>query len=137
MVHVSSVIVQFGTFLILLNLAKNTPMAYSSIMLIIETSIFTRLIQGLMDDDQYRALQEALILRPDLGDLIKGSGGIRKVRWRIKDKGKSGGVRVIYYWAVSEDQIRMLYVYGKSRQPDLTPSQIATLKEIVQRWSDE
>jgi len=112
-------------------------MAYTPSMLIIETSVFTRLIQELMDDDQYRALQEALIIRPDLGNLIKGSGGIRKVRWRIKDKGKSGGIRVIYYWAVSEEQIRMLYVYGKSQQTDLTQSQIATLKEIAQRWSDE
>lgn len=105
-------------------------------MIIVETSVFSRLIQELMNDDQYRLLQEALIIRPDLGDLIKGSGGLRKVRWKLEGRGKSGGVRVIYYWAVSDDEIRMLYVYKKSRQTDLTPEQLAVLKSIVERWSD-
>lgn len=106
-------------------------------MLIVETSIFSRLIQELMSDDEYRQLQEALIIRPDMGDLIKGSGGLRKVRWKLEGKGKSGGVRVIYYWVTADDEIRMLYVYRKSRQSDLTPEQISTLKTIVERWSDE
>jgi len=106
-------------------------------MLIIETAAFSRLIQELMNDDDYRKLQEALITRPEMGDLIKGSGGLRKVRWKLAGRGKSGGVRVIYYWAVSADQIRMLYVYRKSRQTDLSPDQIAVLKEIVERWPNE
>lgn len=105
-------------------------------MVIVETSVFTRLIRELMSDDEYRLLQEALIIRPDSGDLIKGGGGIRKWRWQADGHGKSGGARVIYYWAVSEDEIRMLYVYRKSRQSDLTQKQIVALREIVQRWSD-
>ncbi|NOX26898.1 MAG: hypothetical protein GXP21_01660 [Gammaproteobacteria bacterium] len=105
-------------------------------MLIIETTVFSRLIQELMNDDDYRKLQEALITRPEMGDLIKGSGGLRKVRWKLEGSGKSGGVRVIYYWAVSADQIRMLYVYKKSRQTDLSPDQVVILKDIVERWSD-
>jgi len=105
-------------------------------MLIIETAAFSRLIQELMNDDDYRKLQEALITRPEMGDLIKGSGGLRKVRWKLAGRGKSGGVRVIYYWAVSADQIRMLYVYKKSHQTDLSPDQIAILKDIIERWSD-
>lgn len=106
-------------------------------MLIIETTVFSRLIQALMSDDEYRQLQEALITRPDMGDLIKDSGGLRKVRWKLEGGGKRGGVRVIYYWAISADQIRMLYVYKKSCQTDLSPEQIAVLKDIVERWSDE
>ena len=109
-------------------------MAYNSCMVIIETSVFSRLIQELMSDEGYRALQEVLITRPESGDLIKGSGGLRKIRWKLEGQGKRGGVRVIYYWVSADDQIRMLYVYRKSKQTDLTPAQLATLKSIVERW---
>lgn len=67
-------------------------------MLIIETPIFTKLVNELMSDDEYRKLQEALVNRPDMGALIKNSGGLRKMRWAIEGHGKSGGIRVIYYW---------------------------------------
>ncbi|MCG7867365.1 MAG: type II toxin-antitoxin system RelE/ParE family toxin [Candidatus Thiodiazotropha taylori] len=103
-------------------------------MIIIETSVFTKLIKELLEDDEYRELQEALVNRPDLGDLIKGSGGIRKVRWNLKGTGKSGGVRVIYYWVVDDHHIRMLYVYPKGKQANLTKEQVAQLKAIVERW---
>ena len=103
-------------------------------MVIVETPIFTKLIKELMDDDRYRALQEALINQPDLGDLIRDSGGIRKVRWNLDGTGKSGGVRVIYYWVVNDDHIRMLYVYPKGKQDNLTKEQLRTLKAIIARW---
>ena len=82
-------------------------------MVIVETRIFTRIITDLLDDDDYRELQEALVDRPELGDLIKGSGGIRKVRWKAVNTGKRGGIRVIYYWVVDDNHIRMLYAYAK------------------------
>jgi mRNA-degrading endonuclease RelE of RelBE toxin-antitoxin system len=69
-------------------------------MIIVETSIFTRQVQVLLDDDDYRRLQTTLVLRPDAGDLIPGGGGLRKIRWGAKGRGKRGGVRTIYYWAV-------------------------------------
>lgn len=103
-------------------------------MVIVETKIFTRLITELLDDDDYRDLQEALVNRPDLGDLIKGSGGLRKVRWSLKGTGKSGGVRVIYYWVVDDHHMRMLYVYPKGKQENLSKDQVAQLKAIVERW---
>lgn len=104
------------------------------IMIIIETSVFSRLIQELMSDDEYRSLQEALITRPESGDLIKGSSGLRKIRWKLEGQGKHGGTRVIYYWVTADDQILMLYVYRKSKQADLTQEQIAMLKSIVEKW---
>lgn len=103
-------------------------------MVIIETSVFSRLIQELMSDEDYRILQEALITRPESGDIIKGSGGLRKIRWKLEGQGKRGGIRVIYYWVTANDQIRMLYVYRKSKQADLTPDQLAILKSIIERW---
>ena len=67
-------------------------------MIFIEASSFTKLLPNYLSDDEYRALQAYLMQKPDAGDLIKGSGGVRKVRWASEGMGKSGGVRVIYYW---------------------------------------
>lgn len=101
-------------------------------MIIIETSIFTRQIKALLTDDEYRKLQLALILQPDLGDVISGSGGLRKARWTINGRGKRGGVRAIYYWAVAQDQILMLLIYAKNEQDDLTPDQLKILRRIIE-----
>jgi hypothetical protein len=102
-------------------------------MVIIETSIFTRQVRDLLSDDEYRELQVALVHRPHVGSIIKASGGLRKVRWAVKGRGKRGGVRVIYYWAVPSDQLLMLLLYSKSEHDDLTPVQLKTLKKIVEQ----
>ncbi|MBM3143953.1 MAG: hypothetical protein FJ010_03075 [Chloroflexi bacterium] len=101
-------------------------------MVIIETSVFTRQIQRLLTDDEYRQLQEALVNRPDTGAIIPGSGGLRKVRWYLRGRGKRGGVRVIYYWAIRAEQILMLLVYAKGAQENLTPDQLKILKRIIE-----
>jgi len=100
----------------------------------LETKVFTKRIKELMSDDEYRALQEALIKRPDIGDVITGSGGLRKVRWKLEGRGKSGGVRAIYYWVVDDAHIRMLYVYPKGKQENLTDDQLKQLKALIERW---
>ena len=105
-------------------------------MLIIETSIFTKTIQNLMSDDEYRQLQSALIIRPDMGTLIPGSGGLRKLRWRLPGHGKRSGVRIIYYWVPSREEIRMLMVYTKARQENLTSRQLNLLRRIVETWNN-
>ena len=105
-------------------------------MVIIETPIFTKLITELMSDDEYQDLQDALVVRPDRGALIKHSGGLRKVRWALKGKGKSGGARVIYYWMNEQDQLYMLLAYPKNVQDNLTDQQLKKLKQIVERWSE-
>ncbi|MCH9691672.1 MAG: type II toxin-antitoxin system RelE/ParE family toxin [Gammaproteobacteria bacterium] len=105
-------------------------------MVIIETSLFTQRIKELMGDDEYKALQEALVNRPDMGAIIQGTGGLRKVRWKLERRGKSGGVRAIYYWVSKDEQLYMLYVYPKNEQEELTSSQKKALKIIVERWSN-
>jgi mRNA-degrading endonuclease RelE of RelBE toxin-antitoxin system len=101
-------------------------------MVIVETSIFTRQVQELLTDDEYRELQKALVNRPDAGSLIVGSRGLRKIRWAKQGSGKRGGVRVIYYWAVSQERILMLFMYPKGQRDDLTPVQIKILRQIVE-----
>lgn len=97
----------------------------------IETPIFTKQITALMSDEEYRVLQNELVEVPERGDLIKGGGGIRKLRYGLRKKGKSGGVRVIYYWVKDDHQIYMLVVYQKSEKDDLSESEVAVLREIV------
>ena len=101
-------------------------------MVIVETSVFTRQVQKILTDEEYRALQMALIARPDMGKVIRGSGGIRKVSWSTRGRGKRGGVRVIYYWAVVREQLLMLFIYPKTKQSDLTREQLKTLRRIVE-----
>jgi hypothetical protein len=78
-------------------------------------------------------LQVALSAPPDMGAIIPHSGGLRKIRWSMSERGKRGGVRAIYYWIVAEDQILMLFMYSKSENDDLTPQQLKVLKEIVEK----
>lgn len=85
-----------------------------------------------MDDDEYVELQKYLLQRPDAGAVIRGSGGIRKMRWAGSGRGKRGGLRVIYYWWVAKDRISMLLVYPKNEQDDLTAEQLKRLRnELV------
>ena len=101
-------------------------------MVIVETSLFTRQVQDLLSDEEYRELQTALANHPNAGSVIVGSGGLRKLRWAIRGKGKRGGSRVIYYWAVSQEQVLMLLIYRKSEHEDLTRDQLKTLKRVVE-----
>lgn len=101
-------------------------------MRFIETTIFTKQVVGLLSDEEYRALQAALMIRPDLGALIRGSGGLRKVRWAVRGVGKRGGMRVIYYWCSPNETFLMLFAYLKTVQSDLTPGQLRVLRKIVE-----
>ena len=96
-----------------------------------ETPIFTKEVRDLLDDDDYRALELALIFRPEQGAVIPGSGGLRKLRWGGKGKGKRGGLRIIYYREKEEDTFFMLFAYPKSEQEDLTPAQLRVLGRLV------
>ncbi len=100
-------------------------------MRFLETPIFTKRVKDLLRDEEYRALQIALLLRPEQGPMIKGGAGLRKVRWAPRGIGKRGGIRVIYYWRPDEQLFYMLFAYSKVEQSDLTPDQIRTLARVV------
>lgn len=100
-------------------------------MELIETPIFTKKIVNIIPDDDYGEMQWALAINPEVGPVIPGGGGIRKLRWRASGKGKSGGVRIIYYVYARDQKIYLLYPYKKSEQGDLTRKQLRILREYV------
>ena len=101
-------------------------------MVIVETSIFTKQVQKLLSDEEYRLLQSDLANRPDQGSIIPKSGGLRKMRWGFRGQGKRGGVRVIYYWEVSQNHLLMLLLYPKNVKDNLSPAQLKALRQIVE-----
>lgn len=103
-------------------------------MIFIETNIFTKLLPKYLTDDEYRAFQWYLLVTPEAGDLVRGSGGVRKVRWAPERKGKSGGIRVMYYWKKSDKEIWLLTLYSKSEKATI-PGYI--LKKIAKEIENE
>jgi hypothetical protein len=97
----------------------------------IETPIFTRLLRPLLPDGEYRALQLALVLRPDQGSVIPGTGGLRKIRWSASRRGKRGGARIISYWDPRSETFYMLYAFAKNQRADLTADQRRVLQRLV------
>ncbi|MEX1828415.1 type II toxin-antitoxin system RelE/ParE family toxin [Luteibacter sp. CQ10] len=100
----------------------------------IETPLFTRQITELLDDESYAEFQRVLAENPEAGDLIRNTGGLRKIRVAAKGRGKRGGARVIYYYFVSASHIALLMVYPKSEMDDLTEEQKKALKSVVEKW---
>ncbi len=106
-------------------------MAYSIYMVFVETAIFTKWLAQNLSDDSYRELQTLLIKNPESGKIIKGCSGLRKIRWKLENRGKSGSVRIIYFYKVIAGQIYMLFAYSKKEQGDLTNAQRKALVNIA------
>jgi hypothetical protein len=100
-------------------------------MIFIEASTFTKLLPDYLTDDEYRGLQMYLMQKPDAGDLVRGSGGVRKVRWAPDGRGKSGGVRVIYYWKKPNHEIWMLTIYSKTERSTISRHILKKIAEAI------
>ena len=101
-------------------------------MVFVETTLFSKLLSRYLDDDGYRGLQNYLIERPDAGAVIQRSGGVRKIRWAARGKGKSGGLRVIYYWVKADEQVFFLTLYGKGEKEDLGAAELKRIVKLVE-----
>jgi mRNA-degrading endonuclease RelE of RelBE toxin-antitoxin system len=101
------------------------------VLTFVETKLFTRLIGHYLSDMEYAALQQWLMANPTAGDVIRGSGGVRKVRWVVQGRGKRGGIRVIYYLRLQQSTIWMLTVYAKNEAESIPSSVLKKIKEEI------
>src|SRR5579864_5766378 len=101
----------------------------------VEAPAFTRNLSGYLSDDHYRDLQTMLATNPELGDLMPGTGGFRKMRWADarRGKGRRGGLRIIYFYFPSDHQIWMMTLYDKGEAADLTAKEKKGLKAAMDR----
>jgi hypothetical protein len=100
----------------------------------IESVVFTGQVRELLSDESYAELQQYLAQCPEAGDVVRDTGGLRKVRWSVPGRGKSGGVRVIYYHVSAQAQCRMLLIYRKGVKDDLSPAEKKVLRKLNQNW---
>ena len=97
----------------------------------VETTWFSSIRERYLDDESFRILQVALLTSPGTGPVIRGTGGIRKLRWPTRGAGKRGGLRILYYWIPNKDTIYLLHVYQKSEMADLTHAELRILRKLV------
>lgn len=101
--------------------------------LFVELPAFERHRSEYLDDGAFSALQTSLLANPEAGDVIRGTGGLRKVRFGHEErgKGKRGGLRVIYYWWAPGHQFWLFTLYGKGEVSDLTAEQRKSVREVL------
>jgi len=102
----------------------------------IESGLFTKMVYDYLSEADYIAFQQFLLEQPEAGDVVKGSGGVRKVRWGRGGTGKSGGVRVCYYTRNAAGQILLLVIYAKSVRTSIPAAVLKQLKELLDHDDD-
>lgn len=100
----------------------------------IETSLFTKLVYEYLTEAEYIGFQNFLFYSPESGVVVPGSGGVRKVRWKVKGRGKRGGVRVIYYFKKQNDEIWLLTIYQKNELENISAD---VLRQIAKEINDD
>lgn len=92
---------------------------------------YQRSADGIVDEVGQREIEQTLIVDPEAGDLITGTGGVRKLRVAIEARGKRGGARLIYYYRESKGRIYLILIYPKSRKDDLTSAERKAMKKLT------
>lgn len=116
-------------FVSIFGIDKHTAQPYNRNMVFIETTLFTKLVYAHLSEEEYAGLQNYLLNHPQAGDVISGSGGVRKLRWASDGRGKRGGVRIIYYLKLSENEIWLITLYAKKDASTIAPH---ILKKIAE-----
>jgi hypothetical protein len=112
-----------------------------NLITVAETEPFQRKVSRLLTEDEREELITYVSAFPKAGVLVQGTGGIRKLRWARSGSGKSGGVRVIYYFHNSEMPLYLLTLFGKNEKTNLSKAERNILskavRELVKYWSRE
>ncbi len=103
----------------------------------IESTIFEKLRPNYLSEEEFRDFQLVLLTNPKSGSVVQGTGGLRKIRFETKDKGKRGGTRIIYYFFDKKKRFFLLTLYSKNEVTDLTASQKKKLKQFMEAWRNE
>lgn len=105
----------------------------------VELPAFEKYREDYLDDEAYKDFQQTLLKNPKAGDVIEDTGGLRKVRFADKrrNKGKRGGIRVIYYWWLGGSQFWLFTLYDKDEANDLTAAQKKVLKDMLSKEQKE
>jgi hypothetical protein len=107
-------------------------MASNALLTFVHTRLFDRMLASVpMSDEELQGVQAVLQANPHAGDLVKGTGGARKIRVGVKGRGKSGGARVLYYYAATDATIYLIAAYGKSRTSNLSAAGRAIIRTII------
>ncbi len=102
-------------------------------MTVVETPTFLREAASILSDSERAELAGAVAANPELGNVMPGTGGVRKLRWAAKGKGKRGGVRVIYYYHSESLPLFLLNLFAKSEKVNLTKAERNEMKKLVPR----
>jgi hypothetical protein len=103
----------------------------SRLITVAETPLFVRQAEAVWDDDERVEFVTFIAANPAAGDVIPGTGGVRKVRWSRAGTGKRGGVRVVYFYHDADRPLYLLMVYAKARQEDLTSTEKRSVRELT------
>lgn len=107
-------------------------MAYT-IMQFIELPLFTKYLDKYLTSNEYTGLLEFLMVHPQFGDLIPRGGGIRKIRWQAKGKGKRGGVRIIYFYSMKKNKIILMLIYSKNEMSNISAETLKRLRKRLEK----
>lgn len=99
---------------------------------IVETPLFSKLVFDYLTDDEFAEFQFFLAENPEAGDVVPGSGGVRKIRWEQRGMGKSGGARIIYFNRLSSGEIWLLTIYAKAKQENAPAHILKAMKEAIE-----
>ncbi len=108
-----------------------------NLVTIVETSFFIKEAKKLIQEDELGNLKDYLAMNPEVGDIIPGLRGIRKLRWQANQKGKKGGARIIYFFYNFNMPLFLLDIYSKSRKEDLSPSDKKELNCLIDELTNE
>lgn len=116
-----------------LRIPTHTSLTYSApVVTFVETPLFSRLVYTYLSEDEYAALQDQLARQPDSGDVVPGTGGVRKVRFGTKGRGKRGGVRVVYVARTAQGVIWMLTIYAKNEVESIPSNVLRRIREELE-----